>query len=227
MMKIKISEIERVREKWLEEWKRGNIILRTMARDLETSPYVIYNEYRKRWEPWIPECGTPRREVYKIIKRENDCYVLEKVIVAAQGGRADGIIELGPNENSEMLTANGWVDEIAEDLFVIFNHGWVTVIRGKITTRAPASVHGYGKIKRHQEIIIWQEIEAEPKYEYYIYNDGSYAGCTVLILKDGKTIYKYFDRYVLKPLDKIGKAAVIRVDRKPAEVVAFVDAEAV
>ncbi len=213
-VKVEKSVLDKVRQQLFDSLIGGNAIHHTLAHQYINTPYFTYDQEKREWTPFIGKYGSDiPRKVYKIVGEDEDHYILQEVSVVTLGGRSDGIIELDHDEIPMMLTSKGWYCTPTPDLVVVFNHGWVSVYRGKIVEETPATVHGAWKICRRQlMLIIKQYSNVPPKYLVYTYSDGSYDGCTVLIktIDDDITVYQHFDRYYIKTLDNLKKGAVIR-----------------
>ena len=214
MIKVEKFVLDKARQQLFDSLIHGDAIHHTLAYQYLNTQYFAYDEEKQEWQPFIGRYGSDYpRKVYKIIGEDKDSYILQEVSVVTLGGRCDGIIELDHDEIPMMLTSKGWYCTPADDLVVVFNHGEVSVYRGKIVEETPATVHGAWKIRRNQlMLIIKQYSNVLPKYLVYTYSDGSYSGCTVLIktIDDNKTVYQHFDRYYIKTLDNLKKGAVIR-----------------
>jgi len=138
-------------------------------------------------------------------------YEIDGKKIVQFGGRANGTYELGPNEDAIWIPTKGEVYTPTGDLIIAIIYGEVQVIRGKPLFRTDATVHSKWKIRRNQEVLVYEKIDAEQKYEIYSYSDGSYEGCVVKVFHNGKCIFNYSGgRYTLKVLNNLKLAAVCK-----------------
>lgn len=86
------------------------------------------------------------------------------------GGRGGEYFVLEDDEEFEILTSNGTYF-VFDDITVIRNHGTYD-IKGKLVFTAPATVHGYWKMRYNQEIVITKKLDKNKSKKYSIRKIG-------------------------------------------------------
>ena len=120
--------------------------------------------------------------------------------IVSTGGRFPTLYTLGENDDYVILSSNGSVYEITNDLILIGNNGSFWLERAFVKIRDKATVHG------RQKLVIFERIPNPiPRYIYWAITDGSYQGITVEIRdKDtNRILYDEYGRYIFIHPDEI------------------------